>query len=296
MILAPLVVVAPAAADRRKRGNAVTCEKDPASAGLTADEAAILAEFGYDSRYVAKVARRRGGARRLAEMVPLARAGRLQFRELPLSPPAAYPRADDAAPGPRGRLPAALVLLAVAALVITLSVGGVVLLSLAQGERGAHYGTMMPWWAAALLTALPLAALDALARWRGPRVVWGNGEKDTGTLAAVLGLRRVPPGVQELACLPLLTLVPLCAAQQSARVPVIVPLELSVVLLLGTVALVMVMVGGLLPVLALVAAWAAWACLALREPSGWATLGLLCVTVAVGVPYAARLVQRVNGG
>lgn len=274
----------------------MTPDEGRTAAGLTADEAAILGEFGYDSRYVAKLARRRGGPRRLAEMVPLARAGRLPFREVRSSvPAAAYPRADAASEGLRGCLLAWLVLIAVAVLVIVLSVGAVVLLSRLQGQRGAYYATMMPWWAAALLTALPLAALDGLARWRGPRAVWGPEHGDSEKLLAPLGLRRVPPGVQELACLPLLTLIPLCAAQQSAHVPVIVPLELAAVLLLGAVALVMVLIGGLLPVLTLVAAWAAWACVALRGPSGWATLGLLGVTLAVGVPYGARMAHRVNG-
>jgi hypothetical protein len=275
----------------------VTRDEGATSAGLSADEAAILGEFGYDSRYVAKFARRRDGPRRLAEMVPLARAGLLPFRETP-SPVsiASYRRPPAGSAALRGCLLSWLALVVVAALVVVLSVGAVVLLSRVQGERGAYYGTMMPWWAAALLVAVPLAVLDALARWRGPRAVWGEAGEHAGLLPSLLGLRPVPPGVQELACLPLLTLIPLCVAQQNARVPVIVPLELAAVLLLGACALTMVLIGGLVPVVALVAAWAGWAWIALRGPSGWATLALLGVTVVIGVPYCARMVRRVNGG
>ncbi len=263
------------------------------TAGLTLDEAAILSEFGYDTRWTARVARRRGGPPRLARMVRMARAGRLPFRELPpprWPGPSRVPRRAGAAP-----VVSLAAFLAVALLMLAFTTGAVVLLSRVTGPRGPHCARSMPWWAAAALVLVPLGALALLARWRGPLAMRGRGDGPEGVLPALLGLRAVPRWARGPACLPLLTLVPVYASQRAARIPAPGVLEFTTVLLLGLIALTVLNTGGPSCLVVLLAAWAGWAWCALRGPATAATLALLGVTLAVGAPYALVVRGRLRG-
>jgi hypothetical protein len=258
--------------------------------GLTLDERAILSEFGYDARWTARVARRRGGPPRLARMVRLARAGRLPFRPLPpLRDPLPAARRPTAGP-----LVALGVLLAVAALMLAFTTGAVALLVPLTGRHAAGWSPAVPRWAAALLVLGPLTALDALARWRGPLALHGPEDGPGGLLPGLLGLRPVPLWARGPACLPLLTLVPLYAAQRAARVPAPAVLEFTAVLLLGLLALTTLATGGRLALAVLLAAWAGWAYAALRGPALPAALALLAVVLAVGAPGALLVGGRLR--
>ncbi len=263
---------------------------------LSPDEAAVLAEFGYGSSWVARTAKRKGGPERLARMAALARQGTLPPRDLGPRVAAAPRQAYPAGGGGdlRGFLAFHALLVPVAAGVICFGWGAVVLLSRLQGERGAYYGSVMPWWGAALLVAVPFALLDVLARRRGRRLLSaapGPRRSEVRVRPAERGRRAVPPVLQELAFLPLLTLVPLVVVQDDASLGALVPLEVLTVVLLGACTVSMVLAGGPVAAGVLVAGWAGWAWIEVHRSSTPATLALLAVTLATGVLYFGRIVS-----
>ncbi|MBV9026940.1 MAG: hypothetical protein JO362_24810 [Streptomycetaceae bacterium] len=263
-------------------------------APLPPEQAALLAELGYNARFVRRRARRKGGQQELADMVARAKRGGLA------------PRGSEPRPKPAGRYGDAppqsgkdvillwLILLPSVLLLLVFFIGCIDLLAMTQGRAAYEDAHMVPAWVAVVMVVGPLAVLDALGRWRGRRFLRGVPRlRPQGVQPGWEDLRsrQLPPGLQELAVLPIITLIPIVYLRHNLAPPGSGLLVIVVLVLVGAFGISLVLAGGPLHTVALVIAWAVWAWLALHGNSTLPTLALLVFTIALGVLYFRRLVK-----
>lgn len=271
---------------------------------LSPEDTALLGEFGYDTAYIRKTGGTQAGLKQLVHMAELARTGAL--------PPYDPTWSKGGAAGDSGRygsledegdLKGCLVFwgaaLPGAALLIVFFIGFAGIFSHMQGQRADVDFEIGSLWADVAMAVVPFLLLDVVMRLRGRRILRGAPGQRGGDLQlrpSDLGFRPVPPVLQELVCLPLLTLIPVVMVQNGSSYPVNMLLIIVTLVLLGATGISVVLIGGPVAAAVLVVVWAPWCWIAVHGNSRGtlATVVLLIVTVAVMVVYFGKVMKAMS--
>lgn len=253
---------------------------------LPPEDAARLAELGYDAEYFRRLAKVDDSGVAIRDTLQQLHKGTLEPRNRNTS--ASF--REEA----RATLAFWLVMVVGAVVYFAFIFGAQELFALVRGRYQDDAAIIFPTWVAVLLVVVPFALFDAVALWRGRELLKGAPgfrPEELQWTAADTGFRPVPPVLRELTALPLLTMIPIIMAQQGVPHMANPFLQIVTLLLLGASAMSMALAGGPLPAAVLVACWAGWAWIALHGNSTWPTAGLLVVTLIVGIPYFGKLIK-----